>query len=54
MDEEWALDLRDQCAAADVAFFFKQWGGRTPKANGRHLDGELHDHMPTRPDSTTA
>ena len=47
MEEEWALDLRDQCTAADVAFFFKQWGGRTPKANGRHLDGELHDQMPT-------
>ena len=47
MDEAWVLDLRDQCAAADVAFFFKQWGGRTPKANGRHLDGELHDQMPT-------
>ena len=46
MNEEWALDLRDQCAAADVAFFFKQWGGRTPKANGRHLEGELHDQMP--------
>ena len=47
MDEEWVLDLRDQCAAAGVNFFFKQWGGRTPKANGRHLDGELHDQMPT-------
>ena len=47
MKEEWALDLRDQCAAAGVDFFFKQWGGRTPKANGRHLDGELHDQMPT-------
>ena len=46
MDEAWVLNLRDQCAAAEVAFFFKQWGGRTPKANGRHLDGELHDQMP--------
>ena len=42
----WVVDLRDQCAVADVAFFFKQWGGRTPKANGRHLDGELYDQMP--------
>ena len=46
MEEAWVRDLRDQCAAADVAFFFKQWGGRTPKANGRHLDGVLHSHMP--------
>ena len=46
MEEEWVLDLRDQCAAADVLFFFKQWGGRTPKANGRELQGEYHDDMP--------
>ena len=46
MEEEWARDLRDQCVAEGVAFFFKQWGGRTPKANGRELDGSLHDEMP--------
>lgn len=39
MQESWALALRDQCTAADVPFFFKQWGGRTPKANGKELDG---------------
>lgn len=47
MDEKWVLDLRDQCATAGVAFFFKQWGGRTPKAGGRELDGVYHDEMPT-------
>ncbi len=46
MDEAWVRDLRDQCDAAGVAFFFKQWGGRTPKAGGRELDGALHDEMP--------
>jgi len=46
MDTAWVRDLRDQCAAAGVAFFFKQWGGRTPKAGGRHLDGVLHNTMP--------
>ena len=46
MDEEWVRDLRDQCGQAGVAFFFKQWGGRTPKAGGRELDGALHDEMP--------
>ena len=46
MDEAWVRDLRDQCAAADVAFFFKQWGGRTPKAGGRELDGTHYDEMP--------
>ncbi len=48
MEEAWALDLRDQCAAADVAFFFKQWGGRTSKSGGRTLDGQLYDAMPVR------
>jgi len=46
MDEAWAVDLRDQCAAAGVPFFFKQWGGRTPKARGRELLGATHDAMP--------
>jgi protein gp37 len=42
----WLRDLRDMCQAADVAFFFKQWGGRTPKAGGRTLDGRTWDQMP--------
>lgn len=46
MDADWARGLRDQCKEADVAFFFKQWGGRTPKAGGRELDGETWDRMP--------
>jgi len=36
---EWARQVRDHCRAAGVPFFFKQWGGRTPKAAGRMLDG---------------
>ena len=46
MEKEWALDLRDQCADANVAFFFKQWGGRHSKSGGRKLDGCLYDEMP--------
>jgi protein gp37 len=46
MHPDWARSVRDQCAAAGVAFFFKQWGGRTPKAGGRELDGRLWDEMP--------
>jgi protein gp37 len=45
-ERAWVLDLRNQCAAADVPFFFKQWGGRTPKAGGRDLDGRTHDALP--------
>jgi protein gp37 len=43
---EWFVDLRDRCAASGTAFFFKQWGGRTPKAGGRLLEGRTWDEMP--------
>jgi protein gp37 len=43
---EWVRALRDRCVDDDVAFFFKQWGGRTPKAGGRELDGRTWDEMP--------
>jgi len=36
---EWVREIRDECARAGVAFFFKQWGGPTPKSGGRLLDG---------------
>jgi protein gp37 len=49
MDRSWVTDLRDQCDDAHVPFFFKQWGGRTAKAGGRELDGQLHDDMPRLP-----
>jgi protein gp37 len=39
MQAEWARSLRDQCVAAGVPFFFKQWGGKTPTAGGKLLDG---------------
>jgi protein gp37 len=43
---EWIRDLRDYATAAGTAFFFKQWGGRTPKAGGRVLDGRTWDEEP--------
>lgn len=46
MKLEWAQNIRDRCQAEGVAFFFKQVGGRTPKAGGRLLDGEIWDEMP--------
>ena len=46
LSPEWVSDIRDQCAADEVAFFFKQWGGRTPKAGGRELDGRTWNDMP--------
>lgn len=44
----WVRALRDQCSATGTAFFFKQWGGRTPKAGGRELDGHEYSDMPIR------
>jgi protein gp37 len=48
IDPEWVRQLRDRCVDAQVAFFFKQWGGRTPKAGGRQLDGRTWDEYPLR------
>jgi protein gp37 len=48
MDPSWVTSIRDACGDADVPFFFKQWGGRTPKAGGRLLDGATWDDMPAR------
>ena len=46
MRPEWAQSVRDQCLAAGVPFFFKQWGAHdasgtrmSKKAAGRLLDG---------------
>lgn len=46
MEESWATDVRDACLREEVAFFFKQWGGRTPKAGGRFLGDRTWDQMP--------
>lgn len=43
---EWLRDLRDRCQAEGVAFFFKQWGGRTSKAGGRLLDEDEWSELP--------
>ncbi len=48
MKAEWARDLRDRCLAAEVPFFFKQWGGLRSKSGGRQLDGEEWSQMPLR------
>ena len=45
-DPPWVRDIRDQCLAARVPFFFKQWGGLIAKSGGRLLDGRTWDAMP--------
>lgn len=49
MRSEWVSDLRDQCARANVAFFFKQWGGVQKKRAGRTLEGRTWEEMPVIP-----
>jgi len=46
MREAWVTEIRDNCLDAGIPFFFKQWGGRTPKAGGRRLAGRTWDEMP--------
>lgn len=47
MDPEWVLEIRNQCTAAKVPFFFKQWGGVQKKKAGRLLEGKTWDQMPS-------
>ena len=46
MDPAWAIEIRNQCIAQDVPFFFKQWGGVRKKRTGRTLDHRTWDEMP--------
>jgi protein gp37 len=46
MSVAWVRELHELAASSGTAFFFKQWGGRTPKANGRMLDGRTWDELP--------
>jgi protein gp37 len=43
---EWVEDIQKQCENSGVAFFFKQWGGKRKKQNGRLLNGQIYDGMP--------
>jgi protein gp37 len=49
MEKEWVHSLREQCEAASVPFFFKQWGGVRKSEAGRELEGRTYDSMPERP-----
>lgn len=48
MHPDWVRKVRDQCAAAGVPFFFKQWGEWLPS------DGESDQEMHVWPDQTMA
>jgi protein gp37 len=46
IQREWVASIRDQCCAARVPFFFKQWGGVNKRQTGRELEGRTYDEMP--------
>lgn len=46
MKEEWVIDIRQQCQKANVAFYFKQWGGTNKKKAGKMLEGRVYNEMP--------
>ena len=46
MEVDWVVDIQEQCEENEVAFFFKQWGGKNKKKNGRLLNGKIYDEMP--------
>lgn len=46
MDPRWVHEIKDQCDAATVPFFFKQWGGVNKKVNGRKLGGQEWNMSP--------
>ena len=48
-DPDWVRDLRDRCCKENVAFFHKQWGGRTSKSGGRLLDDKIWSDIPSTP-----
>lgn len=54
VQEEWVTSIRDQCLAAEVPFFFKQWGGKNKKKTGRKLQGRTWDQLPIHQSSSFA
>jgi protein gp37 len=48
LHKSWILNIRDRCAARDIPFFFKQWGGVRKSEAGREIDGVTYDGLPSR------
>jgi protein gp37 len=46
MKKEWVIQIKEQCLAQNIPFFFKQWGGINKKKTGRLLEGVTWDDMP--------
>lgn len=55
MKPEWAINIKNQVAAAGSAFFFKQWGTwgsdgikRNKHVNGKIIDGQIIQQLPAK------
>lgn len=46
LEEQWVLEIRQQCQSEGIPFFFKQWGGVNKKRNGRLLEGKVWNEIP--------
>ena len=46
IEEDWVLNIYEQCKNSEIPFFFKQWGGVNKKKNGKELQGEVYHEMP--------
>lgn len=46
VQKEWILEIKNSCEKSNTAFYFKQWGGHTPKSGGREIDGKTYDNYP--------
>lgn len=46
IEEEWVIEIKDQCQIKKIPFFFKQWGGKNKKKSGRQLQGQVYNEMP--------
>jgi protein gp37 len=46
IQQDWVINIREQCTRSEVPFFFKQWGGTDKKKNGRLLEGRIWNEFP--------
>ncbi len=46
IEEEWIIEIKEQCEKYHVPFFFKQWGGVRKKKNGRTFLNKTWNEMP--------
>ena len=46
IEKVWIEEIQQLCEKLSIPFFFKQWGGRNKKKNGRLLNGTIYEQYP--------